>query len=220
MTGRPLQLDGLSWEHGGRPRALNPGLLSVAAGRVGVVLAEDAGDADAFADVLLGRAWPVRGRILSGREEVTSLPSRERGIALVPAGGGLLPHLTIEQNIVFGLRGRDGKGHRYGKDFLRGQVRFITDRLDLDVPLDRRPYDLSADQRLWVAFARAMCHWRRPNAVLVEDRAGHPPCHSVVGRSLAAFPHLPVLVVGDEGDRIETLGAPSARWEVIDADEP
>ncbi|MFF0309940.1 hypothetical protein ACFYSC_21130 [Streptosporangium sp. NPDC004379] len=220
MTGRPLQLDGLSWEHGGRICALKPDRLSVAAGRVGVVLAEDADAADAFADVLLGRAWPVRGRILSGREEVTSLPSRERGIALVPAGGGLLPHLTVEQNIVFGLHGRDGKGYRYGKDFLRGQVRFITDRLDLDVPLDRRPYDLSADQRLWVAFARAMCHWRRPNAVLVEDRDGRPPCHSVVGRSLAAFPHLPVLVVGDEGDRIETLGSPSARWEVVDADEP
>ncbi len=213
MSGLRLQLDDLRWEHGGDRRALKPGQLSVGAGETAVVLASDAADARAFGDVLLGQTWPSRGRIRISDLEITSLPSEERGIALVPAGGGLFPHLTIEQNIEFGVR------RRYQEDFRKGQVHYVAGRLNLHGFLTWRPYNLSPDEKLRVALARAMCHWQGARAVLVEDHTGHPPCHAAVSESLKAYPDLPVLVVSDDRHRVETLRAPTTCWEIVDADE-
>ncbi|WP_326822199.1 ATP-binding cassette domain-containing protein [Streptosporangium sp. NBC_01639] len=214
MPGLHLQLDDLCWKHGANRRALKPGRLTVEAGRTGVVLAHDAADAEAFSDVLLGQAWPVRGRILITGREITSLSPADRGIAFVPAGGGLFPHLTIEQNIEFGVRGR----HR--EEFRKGQVNYVAERLNLRGLLGWRPHDLSLDERLRVALARAMCHWQAARAVLIEDRDGYPPCHAAVSESLKAYPDLPVLVVSDDRNRVETLRSPTASWEITGADGP
>ncbi|MDH2428480.1 ATP-binding cassette domain-containing protein [Sphaerisporangium sp. TRM90804] len=214
MSGLRLQLDRLSWEHGGELRALKPDELVAEAGEPAVVLAGDAADADAFTDVLLGRAWPLKGKIRIAGREVTSLPSGDRGIALVPAGGGLFPHLTVEQNIGFGMR-----GHR-GAAFRRGHVNYVAGRLNLHGLLAWRPYELSPDERLRVALARAMCRWQAARAVVVEDRGGYPPCHAAVSETLNAYPDLPILVVGDDGRRVATLRTPAGSWEVVDVDGP
>ncbi|WP_214105125.1 ATP-binding cassette domain-containing protein [Acrocarpospora catenulata] len=212
MAGLQLQLDGLSWEHDGDHRALKPDQLIVEAGETAVVLAGDAADAGTFTDVLLGQAWPLRGRIRIAGSEITSLPTEDRGIALVPAGGGLFPHLTVEQNIGFGTR-------RHRRDgFQRGRVNYVAGRLSLQGFLGWRPYELSPDERLRVALARAMCRWHAARAVVIEDRAGYTPCHAAVSESLKAYPDLPVLVVSDDRHRVETLRAPNRSWEVVDAD--
>jgi ABC-type sugar transport system ATPase subunit len=52
---------------------------------------------------LAGLASPVRGDIWLGGVAVTGNPPGERRVGLVPAGGGLLPHLTVERNVAFGL---------------------------------------------------------------------------------------------------------------------
>ncbi|WP_162641821.1 ATP-binding cassette domain-containing protein [Streptosporangium sp. 'caverna'] len=212
MPGLRLQLDGLSWEHDRDRRALKPDPLVVDAGETAVVLARDAADANAFTDVLLGQVWPADGRIRIAGHEITSLPPEERGIALVPAGGGLFPHLTIEQNIGFGVR------RRYRDDFRRGQVNYVAGRLNLHGVLSWRPHDLSPDERLRVALARAMCHWQAARAVVIEDRAGYTPCHAAVSESLKAYPDLPILIVSDDRHRVETLRAPTVSWEIVDAD--
>ncbi|WP_424534124.1 ATP-binding cassette domain-containing protein [Sphaerisporangium viridialbum] len=212
MPGLQLQLDGLTWEHGGDLRALKPDPLVVEAGETAVVLAGDAADAEAFTDVLLAQAWPLRGRIRIAGREIISLPADARGIALVPAGGGLFPHLTVEQNIAFGLRGPRGGG------FHKGQVNYVAGRLNLQGFLAWRPHELSPDERLRVALARAMCHWQAARAVVIEDRAGYTPCHAAVSESLKAYPDLPVLVVSDDRHRVETLRTPTGSWEVVDAD--
>ncbi|MFF5209591.1 ATP-binding cassette domain-containing protein [Streptosporangium sp. NPDC000396] len=214
MPGLQLQLDGLSWEHDGSRRTLKPDHLLVEAAQTGVVLADDADDAETFTDVLLGQAWPLKGRILIAGREITSLPSEERGIALVPAGGGLFPHLTIEQNIGFGVR------RRRRNDFRRGQVNYVAGRLNLHGFLGWRPHDLSPDERLRVALARAMCHWQAARAVVIEDRTGYTPCHAAVSESLKAYPDLPVLVVSDDRHRVEMLRTPTVSWEIVDADGP
>ncbi|SNT57604.1 ABC transporter [Streptosporangium subroseum] len=213
MPGLRLQLDGLSWEHGQDKRTLKPDRLVVDAGETAVVLARDAPDAHAFTDVLLGQAWPLTGTVWISGREVTSLPTEDRGIALVPAGGGLFPHLTIEQNIGFGVR------RRYRHDFRRGQVNYVAGRLNLHGILSWRPHDLSPDERLRVALARAMCHWQAARAVVIEDHAGYTPCHAAVSESLKAYPDLPILVVSDDRHRVETLRASTFSWEVVDADE-
>jgi ABC-type thiamine transport system ATPase subunit len=212
VPGLRLQLDDLRWKHGPDQRALNPRHLVVDAGETAVVLARDTLEANAFTDVLLGQVWPVGGKIWISGGEITSLPPEERGIALVPAGGGLFPHLTIEQNIGFGVR------RRYRDDFRRGQVNYVAGRLNLLGFLGWRPHELSPDERLRVALARAMCHWQAARAVVIEDRAGYTPCHAAVSESLKAYPDLPILIVSDDGHRVQTLRAPTASWEIVDVD--
>ncbi|MEU0520571.1 ATP-binding cassette domain-containing protein [Streptosporangium sp. NPDC006007] len=213
MSELRLQLDGLSWYHGGDRRALKPDRLTVGVGRPAVVLADDAADAEIFSDVLLGQTWPVGGRIRISGREVTTLPSEERGIALVPAGGGLLPHMTVEQNIGFGTL------RRHGEDFRRGQVNYVAERLKIRGLLTLRPHELPPDDRLRVALARAMCHWQGARAVVIEDHTGHPSCHAAVSESRKAYPDLPILIVSDAPHRVETLRTPATSWEIVDAVE-
>ncbi|MEV7012584.1 ATP-binding cassette domain-containing protein [Streptosporangium sp. NPDC051022] len=213
VSGPLLELDELSWDQDGCPRTLKPRHLLVEAGTKAVVLAKDAADADAFGDVLIGQDWPTRGRIRISNDDVTRLASRERGIALVPAGGGLLPHLSIEQNIGFGIPSR------HPEDSWKKRVKYTAGQLNLHGFLDCRPHDLSPDERLRVALARAMCRWPTAKIVVVEDRTGHPPCHAAVSESLKAYPDLPVLVVTDDRHRVETLHTSATAWEIVDADE-
>ncbi|MFC4588464.1 ATP-binding cassette domain-containing protein [Sphaerisporangium corydalis] len=212
MAGLQLQLDGISWEHDGGRRSLKPGHLLAEGGTTSVVLAADAADAEAFIDVVLGQTWPDQGTIRISGNEITSLPTEERGIAFVPPGGGLLPHLTAEQNIAFGVE------RRYRADHRRKHVHYVAGRLGLQGLLGWRPYELSPDERLRVALARAMCRWHAAKAVLIEDRAGHTPCHAAVSECLKTYVDLPVLVVSDDRHRVETLRSPGGSWEVVDGD--
>lgn len=80
-----------------------------------------------------------------------------RGAATVFQGGGLLPHLSVERNLVFG-RGRP----------LRSSARFveITDAFDLREILGRKPHELSGGQRQRASLARAFLS---PSRVLLLD---------------------------------------------------
>jgi 2-aminoethylphosphonate transport system ATP-binding protein len=206
VNGLRLQLHGLAWERGGRRRGLKPGPLVAEAGRTAVVVAADPADAEAFTDVVLGLAWPLTGAIRLADREITTLSPEERGIGLVPAGGCLSPHLTIEQNIAFGLRKNRSDRRRH--------VVFEADRLKIG-GLRLRPHDLSPDERLRVAVARAMCGSPLPNAMVIEDRTGRPPCDAAVS-AMRNYPAVPVLVVSDDSARVATLASPAALWEVVD----
>jgi ABC-type thiamine transport system ATPase subunit len=212
LPGLQLRLDKLAWGRPGHRRCLKPDILTIDGGEATVALAADAADAEGFADVVLGQAWPLRGRIHIAEREITWLPAGERSVAFVPAGGGLLPHLTVAQNIGYGVP------RRHGGDYLHSQVTYVADRLDLRALLGWRPYEISAHERLRVALARAMCHRPGAQAVLIEDLAGHLPCHPAVSECLRAYPDLPILIVSDDLQRVETLRPPSVLWKVVDAD--
>ncbi|HEY9524617.1 MAG TPA: ATP-binding cassette domain-containing protein [Thermopolyspora sp.] len=205
-----LRLHGLAWERGGRRRVLRPDPLVAEAGQTAVVVADDPADVEAFTDVVLGLAWPIRGTIHLADREITTSTPLERGIGLVPAGGCLAPHLTVEQNIAFGLR-RSRAGRR-------AHIGFVADRLKIG-GLRLRPHQVSPDERLRVALARAVCGHSLPNAMVIEDRAGRHPCEAAVS-SMRSYPDLPVLVVSDSDARGAALAAPSDRWKIVDADEP
>jgi ABC-type thiamine transport system ATPase subunit len=106
--------------------------------------------ARAVARVVAGLAAPRSGRVFVGPRDVTVLPPARRQIGYVPAGGGLLPHLTVRRNIGYGLRRRE-RVHDVAEDW----VRELTDRLELGATLDLRPHHLSEGQRLRAALARA-----------------------------------------------------------------
>ncbi|MCO1594322.1 ATP-binding cassette domain-containing protein [Micromonospora sp. RHAY321] len=104
----------------------------------------------AVARVLAGLATPVTGRVLVGDRDVTALPPPRRQIGYVPAGGALLPQLTVRRNIEYGQRKRE-RVHEVADDW----TATVVDRLELAPTLALLPHLLSDAQRFRVALARA-----------------------------------------------------------------
>ena len=92
-----------------------------------------------------------RGRVRIGDRDVTDLPPRDRNIAMVFQSYAVFPHMTVEQNIGFGLRMK-----RRPKDEIRHRVAAGAELLGLVPYLDRYPAQLSGGQRQRVAVARAV----------------------------------------------------------------
>src|SRR5438046_6560239 len=108
--------------------------LEVAAADVVAVVA-DADAGRALSRVVAGLARPLSGRIEVDAREVTGLPAGRRQIGYVPAGGGLLPHLTVRRNIGYGLRHRETV-----YEVTRDWVSVVIERLELAATLDLRPH--------------------------------------------------------------------------------
>jgi multiple sugar transport system ATP-binding protein len=102
------------------------------------------------------------GRISIGGEDVTDLAPRSRDIAMVFQSYALYPHMTVRQNIGYGLKVR-----RAPKDEARRRVAEVAELLGLEELLDRRPAHLSGGQRQRVAMGRAIV--REPKAFLMDE---------------------------------------------------
>src|SRR5207245_2880713 len=92
-----------------------------------------------------------RGRIVIGGRDVTQLPPGKRGIAMVFQSYAVFPHMSVYDNIVFGLRMRGMPA-----DEQRRRAQEAADLLEIASLLDRYPAQLSGGRRQRVAVARAM----------------------------------------------------------------
>ncbi|WP_433120739.1 ATP-binding cassette domain-containing protein [Micromonospora sp. CA-246542] len=126
-----------------------PATLDVAPGGTAALVAPPR-VGTAVARVLAGLAAPVTGRIMVGERDVTALPPPRRQIGYVPAGGALLPQLTVRRNIEYGQRKRE-RVHEMADDW----TTTVVERLELAPTLDLLPHVLSDAQRFRVALARA-----------------------------------------------------------------
>ena len=102
------------------------------------------------------------GRILIGGEVANDLSPRERNIAMIFQTYALYPHLTVAENIGFGLRVRGA-----GKAEIDSKVREAAERLEIGPLLSRKPGQLSGGQRQRVAMGRAIV--RSPRAFLMDE---------------------------------------------------
>jgi multiple sugar transport system ATP-binding protein len=102
------------------------------------------------------------GRISIGGQDVTDLAPRSRDIAMVFQSYALYPHMTVRQNIGYGLKVR-----RAPKDEAKQRVEEVAELLGLEELLDRRPAHLSGGQRQRVAMGRAIV--REPKAFLMDE---------------------------------------------------
>ena len=113
-------------------------------------------------------------RMVAGLEEITSgtvsidgrtvndVEPRERDVAMVFQSYALYPHLSVYENMAFGLRYR-----RTSKAEIDRRVRDVARVLEVDALLDRRPRQLSGGQRQRVAMGRAIV--RQPKAFLMDE---------------------------------------------------
>jgi multiple sugar transport system ATP-binding protein len=102
------------------------------------------------------------GRISIGDRDVTDLAPRARDIAMVFQSYALYPHMSVRQNIAYGLKVR-----RTSKDEIERRVGNVAEMLGLGELLDRRPANLSGGQRQRVAMGRAIV--REPKAFLMDE---------------------------------------------------
>jgi multiple sugar transport system ATP-binding protein len=102
------------------------------------------------------------GTLLIGGRDVTELPPKSRDIAMVFQSYALFPHLSVHDNIAFGMKIR-----RTAKGEIEEQVNGVAERLRIEPYLDRLPKQLSGGQRQRVALARALV--RRPGVFLMDE---------------------------------------------------
>ncbi len=102
------------------------------------------------------------GKLLINGEVANDLSPRHRNIAMVFQSYALYPHLTVAENIAFGLRVR-----RVDKAVIETKIRDVAALLELTEYLDRKPAKLSGGQRQRVAMGRALV--RSPNAFLMDE---------------------------------------------------
>ena len=102
------------------------------------------------------------GTISIGDRVVNDLPPKDRDIAMVFQNYALYPHMTVEQNLAFGLQLR-----KTPKDEIKRRVTEAAKMLGLDQYLKRKPAALSGGQRQRVAMGRAIV--REPQAFLMDE---------------------------------------------------
>jgi multiple sugar transport system ATP-binding protein len=102
------------------------------------------------------------GEIRIGERVVNDIPPRDRDVAMVFQSYALYPHLSVRQNIGFGLKLR-----KTPKDELNRRVEQAAQMLGLSDHLDRKPRNLSGGQRQRVAMGRAVV--RQPKAFLMDE---------------------------------------------------
>ncbi len=102
------------------------------------------------------------GTISIGNRVVNDLPPKDRDIAMVFQNYALYPHMTVEQNLAFGLQQR-----KTPKDEIKRRVTDVAKMLGLEDYLKRKPAALSGGQRQRVAMGRAIV--REPQAFLMDE---------------------------------------------------
>lgn len=132
------------------------------------------------------------------------MPAHKRAIGYVAQDGALFPHLTVAQNISFGLKGGGG---RTGRRAIDRQVTDLLDMVSLPSGMGlRRPHELSGGQQQRVALARALA--REPKLILLDepfsalDAGLRVATRKAVGDVLNEAGITTILVTHDQGEAL------------------
>ena len=143
-----IDLENVS-KHWGESRALDSISFSAEPGSFVVLLGPSGCGKSTTLRLIAGLDTPSTGTIRIGERDVTALAPAARGIAMVFQSYALFPHLTVAENIVFGLRVRKAPD-------IAPRLKRVADLLGLDPFLARKPSQLSGGQQQRVALGRAI----------------------------------------------------------------
>jgi multiple sugar transport system ATP-binding protein len=143
-------------------RAVDDVSLTVADGEFMVLLGPSGCGKTTLLRSVAGLEQINGGRIVIGGRDVTELPPRKRNIAMVFQSYAVFPHMTVFENVAFGLRMR-----KAAKADIDRQVREAAELLHIENLLDRYPAQTSGGQRQRIAVARALA--MKPLVLLMDE---------------------------------------------------
>jgi sulfate transport system ATP-binding protein len=157
----------------GRTPVLSGVSLELPDGGITVLIGPSGSGKSTLLQLLAGLLHPARGRILFDGEDVTGIATERRDVGVVFQSYALFPHLTVRDNIAFGLRtGRRrfslrSSRRRPSRHSIEARVWDAAALLGLERLLDRRPAQLSGGEQQRVALARAVAP--RPALLLLDE---------------------------------------------------
>ena len=146
----------------GDTTAVNDLLLEITDGEFMVLVGPSGCGKTTALRMLAGLEKVSDGRILIGERVVNNVAPQHRDIAMVFQSYALYPHMTVYDNLAFGLRNQ-----KVEKKEIDRRVRQAAEILDLDPLIKRKPKQLSGGQRQRVALGRAIV--REPAAFLMDE---------------------------------------------------
>ena len=157
-----IELQDVTKVYGGNVRAVDSLSLDIADGDFMVLVGPSGCGKTTVLRMVAGLEDITSGTITIGDRVVNDLPPRERDVAMVFQNYALYPHLTVEENLAFGL-----ELHKVPGGEQRRRVAEVARMLTLEPFLARKPAALSGGQRQRVAMGRAIV--RNPQAFLMDE---------------------------------------------------
>ncbi len=160
MNELELKIENISkiW-HGFKLKNIN---LTVEAGEYFVILGPTGAGKTLLLETIMGFHKPDNGKILLNNNDVTNIPPEKRGIGYVPQNCVLFPHLTVRQNVEFGLK--MGKVEKTARQKAVDATLELTGLKSLE---HRRPQTLSGGEKQKVALARVLA--LEPGTILLDE---------------------------------------------------
>lgn len=160
-----LRIEGVSKIFDGQVKAVDNISLSVASGEIFALLGGSGCGKSTLLRMLAGFETPSQGRIYLAGSDITDLPAYQRPINMMFQSYALFPHLSVSDNIAFGLR-RDGMA----KNDIADRVDAMLKLVQLSKYAKRKPHQLSGGQQQRVALARSIA--KRPKLLLLDEPLG------------------------------------------------
>jgi sulfate transport system ATP-binding protein len=145
--------------------ALDDVSVAIAGGSLTALLGPSGSGKSTLLRVIAGLEEPDEGKVLILGEHATGLPPQKRGVGFVFQHYAAFKHLTVRENVAFGLRIR-----KRPKEEIRGRVDELLELVQLDGLAERYPAQLSGGQRQRMALARALAV--EPKVLLLDEPFG------------------------------------------------
>ena len=159
-----LRIENVVKDFGGY-KAVNNVSLDIAKGEIFALLGSSGCGKTTLLRMLAGFESPTSGRIVLNGQDLAGLPPYERPLNMMFQSYALFPHLTVWDNIAFGLR-RDG----LPKDEVAARVDAMLKLVQLAKFGQRKPHQLSGGQQQRVALARSLA--KQPQMLLLDEPLG------------------------------------------------
>ncbi len=154
-----LEITGLTVRYGATA-ALDGLDLTIDRGELFVLLGGSGSGKTTLLRAVAGFVEPTAGRLLLEGQELAGVPPYRRPVNTMFQSYALFPHMTVAQNVAFGLRG-------LGRDAERARVAEMLDLVAMSAYAARRPHQLSGGQQQRVALARSLAP--NPRLLLLDE---------------------------------------------------
>ena len=160
-----LRVEGLTKIYDGTVKAVDNVSLTVKKGEIFGLLGGSGCGKSTLLRMLAGFEAPTKGKIYLAGQDITNIPAYQRPINMMFQSYALFPHLSVWENIAFGLK-RDGMP----KDEIAARVDKMLNLVQLAKYAKRKPHQLSGGQQQRVALARSLA--KRPQLLLLDEPLG------------------------------------------------